>query len=95
MNDLEQTVGCLIDNASVTIVGSVDEDGVPNTKALLPPRKREGIARIFFSTNTSSLRIRQFLRNPRACLYFFDRRYSRGVMLKGTMDVLHDPPNKE
>jgi len=38
MNDLEQTVGCLIDNASVTIVGSVDEDGVPNTCLLYTSR---------------------------------------------------------
>lgn len=95
MRDASQTIGNLIDKAGVSIISSVDEDGFPNTKAMLPPRKREGIRHFYFTTNTSSLRVRQYLRNPKACVYFFDRRFFRGVMLKGTMEVLQDSESKE
>jgi general stress protein 26 len=85
----------MIDKASVSIISSVDEDGFPNSKAMLPPRKREGIKQIFFTTNTSSMRVRQYLNNPKACVYFFDKRFFKGVMLKGAMEVLQDSESKE
>jgi len=95
MRDADKTIGNLIDKASVSIISSIDEDGFPNSKAMLPPRKREGIRHLFFTTNTSSMRVRHFLNNPKACVYFFDKRFFRGVMLKGTMEVLYDSATKE
>ena len=95
MRDASKTIGNLIDRASVPIISSVDEDGFPNSKAMLPPRKREGIKHIFFTTNTSSMRVRQYLDNPKACVYFFDKRFYKGVMLRGTMEVLQDKASKE
>jgi general stress protein 26 len=95
MRDASETIGNLIDKAGVSIISSVDEDGFPNSKAMLPPRKRQGIKHIFFTTNTSSMRVRQYLKNPKACVYFFDKRFFRGVMLRGTMEVLHDSASKE
>ncbi len=95
VRDPEKTVGNLIDKSPVSLIGSVDEEGFPNTKAMLPPRKREGIKRLYFTTNTSSMRVRQYGANPKACVYFFDKRFFRGVMLKGTMEVLHDTETKE
>ena len=95
MRDANKTIGNLIDKATVSIISSIDEDGFPNSKAMLPPRKREGIKHIFFTTNTSSLRARQYLSNPKACVYFFDKRFFKGVMLRGTMEVLHDSESKE
>ena len=41
------------------------------------------------------MRVAQFKENPKACLYFCDRRFFRGVMLKGTMEVLEDSTLKE
>jgi general stress protein 26 len=95
MRDASHTIGNLIDNASVSIISSIDEDGFPNAKAMLPPRKREGIKYIFFTTNTSSMRVQQYLNNPKACIYFFDKRFYKGVMLRGTMEVLQDSVTKE
>jgi general stress protein 26 len=95
MRDPEKTLGNMIDAANVSIISSVDETGYPNTKAMLPPRKREGIKHLFFTTNTSSMRVKQYAANPKACIYFFDKRFFRGVMLKGTMEVLHDSASKE
>ncbi|MTI68086.1 MAG: pyridoxamine 5'-phosphate oxidase [Firmicutes bacterium] len=95
MKDAVETIGNLIDKAGVSIVSSIDSDGYPNTKAMLPPRKREGIKSIYFSTNTSSLRVNQYIKNPKACLYFYNKRFLKGVMLKGTMEVLKDTEIKE
>lgn len=95
MKDAEKTVGNMIDKQTVSFIGSVDVDGFPNIKAMLQPRKREGIKTIYFTTNTSSMRVSQYLKNNRACVYFCDRRFFRGVMLKGTMEVLTDSESKE
>lgn len=95
MRDPEQTIGNLIDKQGVAFIGSVDESGFPNIKAMLPPRKREGIRQIYFTTNTSSMRVSQYRRDPKSCVYFCDRRFFRGVMLRGTMEVLEDSDSKE
>lgn len=95
MRDAGQTIGNLIDKQGVAFISSLDEDGFPNTKAMLPPRKRDGIKTFYFTTNTSSMRVRQYRCNPKACIYFCDKRFFRGVMLKGTMEVLEDAASKE
>ncbi|MBU3877255.1 pyridoxamine 5'-phosphate oxidase family protein [Faecalicatena sp. AGMB00832] len=95
MRNPVKTIGTILDKQSVVFISSVDEEGMPNTKAMLAPRKREGIKVIYFHTNTSSMRVRQFRNNPKACLYFCDKRYFKGVMLTGTMEVLEDPACKE
>ena len=95
MRNFSKTVGDIVDKASVSIISSVDENGFPNTKAMLPPRKRENIKHLFFTTNTSSMRVKQYSKNPKACVYFFDKRFFRGVMLRGAMEVLRDGASKE
>lgn len=95
MRDVEKTIGNLIDKQSTAYISSVDDEGFPNTKAMLAPRKREGIKTFYFTTNTSSMRVGQFRKNSKACIYFCDKRFFRGVMLKGTMEVLEDSENKE
>lgn len=95
MRDAEKTIGNLIDKAGNSFIASVDEKGFPNMKGMLPPRKRDGIKHFYFTTNTSSMRVSQFRENPKASLYFYDKRFFRGVMLIGTMEVLEDSESKE
>ena len=95
MRDPEQTIGNLIDRQNTSFVGSVDEDGYPEIKAMLPPRKREGIRTFYFTSNTPSMRAAHYRAHPQACIYFVDRRFFRGVMLKGTMEVFEDAWAKE
>ena len=95
MRNPEQTIGNLIDKQGVAFIGSVDADGFPNMKAMLPPRKHEGIKTFWFTTNTSSMRVAQYCKNPNACIYFMDKRFFRGVQLIGTMEVLEDVETKE
>lgn len=95
MKDVQKTIGKIIDTQKVAFIGSVDAEGFPYIKAMLQPRKREGLRIFYLTTNTSSMRVRQFLKNDRSCLYFCDRRFFKGVMLKGRMEVLTDPLHKE
>lgn len=95
MKDVEKTVGNIIDKQKVAFIGSVDQEGYPNIKAMLQPRKREGIRTIYFTTNTSSLRVSQYRENDHACVYFCNARFFRGIMLKGVMEVLTDAGSKE
>jgi general stress protein 26 len=95
MRDAEKTVSNIIDKQKICHLSSVDGDGYPNTKAMLKTRKREGIKHIYLSTNTSSMRVAQFRENPKACLYFTDSRFYRGVMLIGTIEVMEDAEHKE
>ena len=41
------------------------------------------------------MRVKQYLANRKACVYFFDKRFFKGVMLRGTMEVLDDAASKE
>ena len=41
------------------------------------------------------MRVAQYKKNPNACVYFCDKRFFRGVMLKGTVEVLEDFKSKE
>lgn len=95
MKDLVQTAESLIDAASTAIISSIDSDGFPNTKAMLSPRKREGIVHLYFTTNTSSMRVAQYSENAKACVYFFDNKRFKGLMLTGTMQVLLDDESKK
>lgn len=85
-----------IKKQKTVIIGSVDEDGFPNMKAMFAPRKIEGNC-FYFSTNTSSMRTQQFMRNPKASIYLYNRgRFKfEGIMLIGTMEVLQDDAIKK
>ena len=85
-----------IDKQKVSFIASIDEDSVPNVKAMLKPRKRIGIKEFYFSTNTSSIRVKQYLNNPNASIYFYHKGLFKyvGVMLKGKMEVLTDQKSK-
>ncbi len=85
-----------IQQQKVAFIASVDEEGFPNMKAMFAPRKMEGDC-FYFSTNTSSIRTQQYLKNPKASIYFYSKgRFKyEGVMLTGTMEVLQDPEIKQ
>lgn len=95
MRDSEKTIGNLIDKQSIAYIASIGNDGYPNMKAMLPPRKREGIKEFYFTTNTSSMRVAQYRQNSKASIYFCDKRFFRGAMPIGHMEVLEDTNSKE
>lgn len=68
-----------------------------DVKAMLKPRKIDGLRQFYFSTNTSSMRVKQYMDNPNASIYFYHKgliKYT-GVMLIDKMEVLTDQETKD
>ena len=95
VRDPEKTFGNLIDKCSVTQFCYTDKDGYPVTRAMLKPRERHGLREFYFTTNTSSEKVSALRKNPRAGIYFVDRRFFRGLSLAGTAEILEDPAVKK
>lgn len=95
MRNAEQTIGKIVDKANLTLISYVDGEGYPITKAMLKPREREGIKTFWFSTNTSSNKVKCFFQNEKASIYFVDKRFFRGVSLIGTIEVLESEEAKQ
>lgn len=94
MRDPNKIIRNMIDKQKIAYISSNDASGFPNTKAMLAPRMVEGIKVFYFTTNTSSRRVQQYKKDNKACIYFSDQRFFRGVMLLGTMEVLEDQESK-
>jgi len=58
-----------IQKQKVAFIASVDDEGFPNMKAMLMPRKIDDNC-FYFTTNTSSLRVQQYQANEKASIYF-------------------------
>lgn len=86
-----------IKKQKVSFICSVDENGYPNVKAMLKPRRINGLKEFYFSTNTSSLRVKQFQCNSNASIYFYHKGLIKymGIMLLGKMEVLVDQDTKD
>ena len=85
-----------IKKQKTAVITSIDENGYPATRAMLTPRIIEA-KYLYFSTNTSSNKVNQYLKNKKACVYFYKKgkiKY-QGVMIKGSMEVCQDAITKE
>lgn len=81
-------------NSKTAFVSSVDENGCPTIKAMLV-LENECIKTHYFSTNLSSRRTKQFMKNPKAAVYLCNTEEYKGLMLQGVMEVLTDREHKE
>lgn len=86
-----------IKQQKVAFIASIDEDGYPNLKAMLPPRKIEDAKVFYFTTNTSSMRVAQYRTNSSASIYFYHKGLVsyQGLLLRGTMEVCEDTRTKQ
>lgn len=85
----------LRENANVAYIASVNEDGFPQIKGMLVV-EHESMKTHYFSTNTSSKRVAQFLKNPKASVYYVDdtKDQYKGALFTGTMEVCTDHETK-
>lgn len=88
-----QVALALVNDATLAMLGTNGDDGYPNIKAMIK-MEHEGLKTIWFSTNTSSRRVAQILRDSKACVYFVDMSQWKGLMLVGTVEVLQDAESK-
>lgn len=97
----------LLDTADVGVVTTLDVDGRPQSRAMFNLRNRAqfaGLAPFFtasaggfetwFTTNTSSPKMRDLAGDGRASAYYCRPGDWRGLMLGGTMEVVEDPVAK-
>ena len=85
-----------ISEQKTAFLGSVNAEGYPVIRAMLAPRKIDGND-IYFSTNTSSQKVKQYLANNKACVYFYKRgkfKY-QGATILGEVQVCEDQPTKD
>ena len=77
-------------------IASINEQGFPVIKAMLAPRKING-NEIYFTTNTSSNKIKHYLANNKACIYFYKRgKFNyQGVSITGEMQICTDQAIKD
>ena len=92
----EKDILNVIKKANTSFLATIDGEGFPNMRAMLVPRKMVGIKEFWFTTNTSSNKVRQIQKNNKACIYFFDKKLLyHGVMLLGTAEVCTDEASKK
>lgn len=86
----------LVERSNIAFLGTIGSDGGPEIKAV-QVADREGMSAVWISTNTSSERVGQLERDPRACLYFvqYDREPWAGLLLRGRVEIRRDPEARE
>ncbi|MDE6214368.1 MAG: pyridoxamine 5'-phosphate oxidase family protein [Lachnospiraceae bacterium] len=92
---LKKGIRALRENAQVAYVGSVSGEGFPQIKGMLV-LEHDSMKTHYFSTNTSSKRVSQFLQNPKASVYYVDdtKDQYKGALFTGTMEVCTDHETK-
>jgi general stress protein 26 len=92
---VKEEIRKLRNESDIAYIGSVNEDGFPQIKAMLVP-KHESLKTQYFSTNVSSKRAGQFLKNPKASVYYTDNTKDlyKGALFTGTMEVCFDHDTK-
>jgi general stress protein 26 len=84
----------LASRSGIAMLGTNGDNGYPNIKAMIK-MENEGLNRIWFSTNTSSKRVSQLVRNSKACVYFVDFEQWMGLMLVGDVEVIQDMESRQ
>lgn len=84
----------LAGKAVFAMLGTVDEKGCPDVRAVLK-MQNEGLKKIWFSTNTSSRKVAEIRKNPKACVYFVDFEKWAGLTLTGSIKILRDIKSKK
>lgn len=105
MNRKQWKQSCLelIETADATYLSTIGLDGFPHTRAMLNLRNRRQYPHqvdlfaahredllLYFTTNTSSIKLEQIRVNPNACAYYCHPRLFQGVMLAGTLAIMED-----
>ena len=79
--------------SAIACVASVNESGFPQIKAMLV-LEHDSLETQYFSTNTSSKRVQQFLKNPKASVYYCNEAEFKGALFTGTVEVCTDHATK-
>lgn len=84
----------LIDRSFTGVLGTINENGIPQLKAMIKTAS-DGLKEFWFCSNTSSKRVEQINSNPNTCLYFYDEKTFEGLMLTGKAEVSYDESKRK
>jgi general stress protein 26 len=106
-HQIRQWSVALMETAEAAYLTTVDEAGYPRTRAMLNLRNRRQWGAlaptfdghredflVYFSTNTSSTKVRQIRANPHVSVYFCHPAQFHGLMLGGDIEIVTDPTLK-
>lgn len=93
-NVIFDKASALMERSFTGVLGTVDENGIPQLKAMIKTAAN-GIKEFWFCSNTSSKRVAQIQKNPNASLYFYDKKTFEGLMLTGKADVSYDDEKRK
>ena len=90
---IKSEINNLRKNSAIAYVASVNESGFPQIKAMLV-LEHDSLQTQYFSTNTSSRRVQQFRKNPKASVYYCNEAGFFGALFTGTIEVCTDHETK-
>ena len=94
MNDaMKEEIRELRENSNIAYVASINEDGYPQIKGMLV-LEHDSMQTQYFSTNLSSKRAQQFLKNSKASVYYCNEAQFKGALFTGRIIVCTDNKTK-
>lgn len=93
IDNIKSEIKKLRENSGIAYLASVNEEGYPQIKAMMV-LEHGSMKEQYFSTNTSSKRVGQFLKNPKASVYYCDNEQFKGTLFTGTVEVCTDQDTK-
>lgn len=94
MNDtIKSDITELRKNSNIAYIASVSEEGYPQIKGMLV-LESDSMQTQYFSTNLSSKRVQQFLKNPKASVYYCNEAQRKGALFTGNIKVCTDRETK-
>ena len=102
-NDFIKKGSALIKKAAAAYLTTIDENGFPSTRAMFNLRNSVQFPKLasfmsqfdnsltsFFTTNTSSIKMRQIIKNPKVAVYYCDTVIYQGLMCQGNIEIEND-----
>ena len=107
-NEIKQECIKLMETADVIYLSTIDEDGFPQTRAMVNLRNEEQFPNlvnlfekhkedflIYMTTDTASTKFKQITENPKASVYFCNPKDVQGLMLIGKVEIVTDKEIKK
>lgn len=93
-SEVMEKSSALVGRSFTGILGTVDENGIPQLKAMIKTAAIE-LKEFWFCSNTSSKRVVQIQKTPNASLYFYDEKTFEGLMLTGKAQISYDDAKRK
>lgn len=90
----KKAIESLRKHSETAVLASVDAEGYPAMRAMLV-LEHDNLRTQYFSTNTSSGKVKALRSNPKASVYYCTPDSFRGALFIGDVEVCTDQPTKD